>query len=102
MVKNDIKPSELELKVQIEDAVSKGNAYTGHDKYTAISGKIIKGKTEYYSFDIARRSGGGFLRGVTGSCTVLERTVQTIGKDVSLWLTHPFDEARMGDIYLIK
>jgi len=101
VVKNNISPKDIELKIQIDDAVSLGGAWRGHNKYTVISGKIIKGKKVYYSFDAGRLSGGGFWGGYKSSCSVLGRTVDTLGKDVAIWLTNPYDGAKLGDTQLI-
>lgn len=102
VVKNDIAADELELKVAIVDAVSAGTAFTGHRKYTAIAGSIVRGKKEYYSFKGARLSGGGFWGAYKSSCSVLGRTVKALGQDVALWLASPIDNARLGDQHLIR
>jgi len=100
--KNHIKPNEYELKIQIEDAVSSGNAFIGHNKFVDISGSIVKGKTVYYTFDAARRSGGGYFGAYRSSCSVLGRIAKALGKDISLWLSNPYDGAKMGDVELIR
>ncbi len=100
--KNNIRPNELELKIQIEDAVSSGNAFIGHNKFVDISGSIVKGKTVYYTFDAARRSGGGYFGAYRSSCSVLGRIAKALGKDISYWLSNPYDGAKMGDVELIR
>ena len=102
VVKNSIKPNELELKVQIENAVSAGNAAIGHSKYVVISGAIVKGKTKYYSFDAARLSGGGYFGAYRSSCSVLGGISRRLGKDVAGWLQNPYDRAELGDVQLIR
>jgi hypothetical protein len=101
-VKNNIRPNELELKIQIEDAVSSGNAFVGHNKFVDISGSIVKGNTVYYTFDAARRSGGGYFGAYRSSCSVLGRIAKALGKDISYWLSNPYDNAKMGDTELIR
>jgi hypothetical protein len=101
-VKNNIRPNELELKIQIEDAVSSGNAFVGHNKFVDISGAIVKGNTVYYTFDAARRSGGGYFGAYRSSCSVLGRIAKALGKDISYWLSNPYDNAKMGDTELIR
>ena len=96
-IKNNIAPNEIELKITIMDAVSSGNAFIGHRKYTKISGALIQNNKTLSSFTGSRISGGGAFGGYKGSCSVLGRTVDTLGKDVSSWLSNPIDNARLGD-----
>ncbi|NOX15420.1 MAG: hypothetical protein GXP61_05270 [Epsilonproteobacteria bacterium] len=100
--KNHIKPNELELKVQIEEAISAGNAAVGHNKFVVISGNLIKGKTLYYRFDAARLSGGGYWGVYRSSCSVLGRIAKALGNDVAKWLANPYNNAMLGDTQLIR
>jgi len=102
VVKNDIGKNDIELKVEILDAVSRGGAFRGHNKYVVIGGSLVKGDKVYQSFKAARISGGGFWGAYKSSCSVLGRTVKTLGTDVGVWLTSPMDGARLGDTYLIR
>lgn len=102
VVKNKIMPNDLELKIQIEGAVSAGNAAIGHSKYVSISGVIVKGNTKYYSFDAARLSGGGYFGAYRSSCSVLGGISRRLGKDTALWLSNPYDGAELGDTQLIR
>jgi hypothetical protein len=101
IVKNNIKANELQLKVQIEQAISAGNAAIGHNKFVTISGTIVKGNKKYYSFNAARLSGGGYFGAYRSSCSVLGKIASALGKDVSIWLTNPYNKAMMGDTQLI-
>ena len=100
VVKNDISPKEFELKIQIDGAVSQGSAMIGHRKSVVISGKIVKGNKEFYSFKAGRISGGGFFGAYKGSCSVLSRSANTLGKDTATWLSSPYNDAVLGDGYL--
>jgi hypothetical protein len=102
VAKNDIGKNDIELKVEIVDAVSQGGAFRGHNKYVSISGVLVQGDKSYQSFKAARISGGGFWGAYKGSCAVLGRTVEALGKDVGVWLSSPIDGARLGDLYLIR
>lgn len=102
IAKNHIKANEYELQVQIENAVSAGNAAIGHNKFVAISGAIVKGNTKYYSFDAARLSGGGYFGAYRSSCSVLGGIARRLGKDTALWLSNPYDGAELGDTQLIR
>lgn len=95
--KDNIGANDLYLDVQIDDAISQGGAFRGHNKFTAISGTLVQGKKSFGSFQAARVSGGGMWGGYKGSCSVLGRTVDTLGKDVSAWLYSPINGAKLGD-----
>lgn len=85
------------LVVQITDAVSQGNAFIGHRKFTRIKGELYNNGKKQAGFTAARLSGGGAFAGFKGSCSVLGRTVKALGSDVSRWLKHPVDGAHLGD-----
>ncbi|MCK4710609.1 MAG: hypothetical protein KAU21_18490, partial [Gammaproteobacteria bacterium] len=61
------------LVVEITQAVSSGNAFIGHRKFTSIKGSLFNNGTKQASFTAARTSGGGFFGGFKGSCSVLGR-----------------------------
>lgn len=85
------------LKVEITDAVSMGNAFTGHHKFTAVRGELYENGELISSFRAKRNSMGGAFAGYKGSCSVLGRTTKVLGKDIASWLTHPAENARLGD-----
>ena len=85
------------LVVSITDAVSSGNAFTGHRKFSSIKGTLYNSGKKVASFTAARRSGGGAFGGYKGSCDILGNTVKILGRDVSTWLQHPVNGAHLGD-----
>lgn len=85
------------LLVEITEAVSSGNAFIGHRKFTSIKGDLYDNGKRKSGFTAARLSGGGAWAGFKGSCSVLGRTVKTLGSDVSRWLKNPVDGAHLGD-----
>jgi hypothetical protein len=95
--KLDVKGKGRNLQIEITEAVSQGNAFIGHRKYTAIEGTLYDSGNKVSGFTAARVSGGGFFGGYKGSCSVLGRTVETLGKDVAAWLKSPIDGAHLGD-----
>jgi hypothetical protein len=85
------------LYVEITDAVSGGNAFIGHRKFTSAAGTLYNNGKKQAEFTAARISGGGFFGGYMGSCTVLGRTTKIIGRDIINWLVNPVDGAHLGD-----
>ena len=86
------------LLVEIVDAVSSGNAWLGHRKYTEIKGTLYENGATVASFRAGRRSGGGAFAGYKGSCSVLGRTVKALGRDVANWLKSPMNDDTLGDL----
>jgi len=86
------------LLVEIVDAVSSGNAWLGHRKYTEIKGTLYENGATVASFRAGRRSGGGAFAGYKGSCSVLGRTVKALGRDVANWLKSPVNDDTLGDL----
>ncbi len=86
------------LDIEITDAVSQGNAFLGHRKATTIRGALWENGNKLGTFEGRRVSGGGFMGGFKGSCSVLGRTVKALGKDVATWLESPSMDARLGDL----
>ncbi|MCU4675940.1 hypothetical protein N7931_09865 [Catenovulum sp. 2E275] len=74
------------LKLQITNAVSSGNAFIGHRKMVSITAELYQNGQLVDTFKHSRNSGGGFLGGFKGSCSVLHRCVNTLGNDVAKWL----------------
>ena len=83
------------LIVEITSAISAGNPFIGHRKSTAIAGQLYDNGEEVSSFTGMRLSMGGFFGGFKGSCSVLGRTVKTLGQDVARWLKNPIDGAHL-------
>jgi hypothetical protein len=79
------------------DAVSMGNAFLGHQKFTKVRGTLLQDGTKVASFKARRNSMGGAFAGFKGSCSVLGRTVEAMGEDIATWLTDPRDGASLGD-----
>lgn len=86
------------LKLEIFEAMSSGNAWMGHHKSVTVKGALYRDGQQVAKFVGRRNSGGGFGAGFKGSCDVLERTVNAIGRDVAEWLKNPVDGAQLGDL----
>ena len=85
------------LQLEIVDAVSMGNAWLGHQKFTKVQGTLFDGGNKVASFKGRRNSMGGAFAGFKGSCSVLGRTVEVLGQDIAGWLASPTDGANLGD-----
>ena len=72
-ITDSIPSDALELKVEITDSISAGNAFIGHRKFTSISENLTQTDTTIGTFEVARCSGGAF-GGFKGSCATLGRT----------------------------
>jgi len=75
-----------QLKLMISNALSDGNSFIGHHKSVSIIAELYKDGKLIDTFNTTRNSGGGFGAGFKNSCSVLERCVTTLGKDVAQWL----------------
>jgi len=100
-VSESIPADGVELKVEITDSMSAGNGFTGHRKYSSISGVLTQSGQTIATMNAARLSRGGMFAKFQGSCGVLSRTVRTLGGDVTQWMAKPSTDASYGDIALI-
>lgn len=85
------------LQLEIVDAVSMGNAWMGHQKFTKVRGALWENGAKVAGFKARRNSMGGAFAGFKGSCSVLGRTVEALGEDIAGWLKAPKDGATLGD-----
>jgi hypothetical protein len=86
------------LQLEIVEAVSMGNAFIGHQKYSRVQGTLFENGRKLASFKGRRNSMGGAFAGYKGSCSVLGRTMKALGEDIAAWLKSPTDQARLGDL----
>ena len=89
--------SEYYLDIEIVDAISEGNPFLGHNKRTRVSGILYKNGKELANFKGQRHSRGGFGAGFKSSCSVLGRTVQALGEDISQWIRTPRNGSMLGE-----
>lgn len=73
-------------KVEISAAMSAGNAFIGHAKGISVYGVLYQDGKEVHKTTLSRNSMGGVFGGFKGSCSVLYRTANALGKDVAGWL----------------
>jgi len=88
--KDQIPASGTYLQLRIENAVSSGHGWVpfsgGHNKYVTTSATLFQNGKEISRFKRQDHSMGGAMGNFKGSCTVLERCADTLGKDVAEWL----------------
>jgi hypothetical protein len=95
--KVDTKAKGKNMLLEITDAVSAGNAWTGHRKYASVKGTLYENGKKLAGFEAGRVSGGGAFGGFKGSCSILDRIAKVIAKDISIWLIDPVDGVFLGD-----
>jgi hypothetical protein len=82
----DVQKDGIQLKLTIANAMSIGNAFAGHQKSVSVIVGLYKNGALIDTYKGTRDSRGGFGAGFKGSCAVLERCVDTLGKDTAKWL----------------
>jgi len=83
---SDPRKAEQGLALKLISATSAGNAFTGHRKSVTARAELYLGGKVVRTTTLTRDSMGGAFGGLKGSCSVLERTVTTLGVDVAKWL----------------
>lgn len=73
-----------------------GGAWSGAKSVT-VEGKLFENGKMKGSFTATRFSGGGFMGGYKGTCSILGRCVKALGQDIANWLQAPTMNARLGD-----
>ncbi|OSI17388.1 hypothetical protein [Neisseria dumasiana] len=73
-------------KLHITSAMSAGNAFIGHAKGMSVYGELYRNGQPVHKTTFNRNSMGGMFGGFKGSCTVLYRTANALGKDIAAWL----------------
>ena len=85
------------LQVEIVDVTNWGNPFIGHRKQVVIKGRMLDGGKEIGDFYGKRSSMGGMFAGFKGSCTVLERCLEALARDMTPWLKNPVANTRIGE-----
>lgn len=85
------------LQVEITDIGNFGNAFIGHRKQVVLKGRMFDDGKEIGDFYGKRSSMGGMFSGFKGSCTVLERCLEALARDLTPWLKNPAANTRIGE-----
>jgi len=73
-----------------------GGAWSGAKSVT-VEGVLKENGEVIGSFTGARYSGGGAFGAMKGTCSILGRCIQAIGKDIATWLREPTMNAMLGN-----
>ncbi len=73
------------VDIKISNLVSAGNAFIGHRKSVTVWVELRQGDQVLGARTFTRDTMGGAFAGFKGSCSVLERAVLVLGKDVAQW-----------------
>ncbi len=85
------------LVVETFNAISGGNAFTGHKKQIIVKGRLLENGEELGNFTGIRGSMGGMWGGYKSSCAVLHRCQATLAKDILQWMKQPAKDSRIGE-----
>jgi hypothetical protein len=85
------------LIVETFNAISTGNAFSGHKKQVIVKGKLLENGNEIGNFTGIRGSGGGVFGGYKSSCAVLHRCQAALAKDILNWTKQPAKDSRIGE-----
>ncbi|MEH6566528.1 MAG: hypothetical protein V7756_14460 [Halopseudomonas sp.] len=75
-----------QIKLQVINALSSGNAFLGHRKSVSIMAQLYENGQLIDTYRQTRNSSGGFGGPFKGSCEVLYRCTNTLGNDVAKWM----------------
>ncbi len=86
------------LVVEITDVYAPGGGAFSGGKAVTIEGELTEGGASLGTLRARRISGGGAFAAFKGTCDILGRDVQTLGDDISRFLTDPGENVRMGNL----
>lgn len=86
------------LSVSITDVYAPGGGAFSGGKAVTIEGELTENGNTLGTFRARRISGGGAFAAFKGTCDILGRDVETLGSDVSRFLTDPKQDVRMGNL----
>jgi hypothetical protein len=86
------------MTVEIEEVQGMaGGAWSGPNR-VLIKGALAEKAKMLGDFKARLNSGCGMFGGYKGTCSILGRCVETLGKDVTEWLAQPAPQAVLGDL----
>ena len=85
------------LYIEITHVLGTGGGAWSGSKSVAVRGELKENGEVIGSFTAARYSGGGAFGGFKGTCAILGRCIQSLGKDIAAWLKSPTMHAMLGN-----
>jgi hypothetical protein len=85
------------LRLEIVHVLGTGGGAWSGAKSVTVEGELTENGEVIGSFTAARYSGGGAFGGFKGTCAILGRCIQAIGKDIAGWLKNPTMNAMLGN-----
>lgn len=85
------------LHLEITNVLGTGGGAWSGAKSVTVRGELKENGKVIGSFTAARFSGGGAFGGFKGTCAILGRCIQTLGKDIARWLEEPTMNAMLGN-----
>ena len=85
------------LDLRIRDVHAPGGGAFSGPKWMTVTGVLRENGREVARFSAKRFSSGGVFGGYKGTCAIIGRCAQTIGKDIANWLQNPKNGAQLGD-----
>ncbi len=85
------------LHIEITHVLGAGGGAWSGAKSVTVRGELIENGEVIGSFTAARYSGGGAFGGFKGTCAILGRCIEAIGKDIAAWLKDPTMHAMLGN-----
>jgi len=85
------------LRIEFTHVLGTGGGAWSGAKSVTVQGELIENGEVIGSFTAARYSSGGAFGGFKGTCAILGRCIQSLGKDIAVWLKNPTMNAMLGD-----
>jgi hypothetical protein len=82
----DLKRKTIYLDLKIASAESRGNTWTGHAKSATLTAHLFENGEKVGTTVVSKDSSGGFGAGFMGSCSVLGRVVNGLGREIVDWM----------------
>ncbi len=88
-------PDAAVLKVTLISVLGEGGGSWSGRKSMTIRAELLQGTKLILANTLSRQSGGGMLGGVSGTCAIMDRIAEALGRDVGAWLPSALLMARM-------
>lgn len=86
------------LNININSLLAPGGGAWSGPKSVRTEGKLAVGEKVLGDFEARRGTTGGVFGGFKGTCSLLNRNVKALSKDISLWAKSPTENAKLGEL----